>query len=106
MPILAASCDPSPVPVRIGLRLLFKSFPPPTFVPKGSQRVGGMDEMINSLYAGDMTVWDIAYHLKCTVGTGLSYRTINATTDEVLMSDPLNYQRPNPQIFHRFFPRL
>ncbi|MGP5384120.1 transposase, partial [Glutamicibacter arilaitensis] len=33
----------------------------PTLVPKGSRRTGGLDEMIISLYAGGMTVRDIAY---------------------------------------------
>lgn len=56
----------------------------PTLVPKGSRRTGGLDEMIISLYAGGMTVRDIAYHLESTVGTELSHDTISAITDEVL----------------------
>jgi hypothetical protein len=35
----------------------------PRLVPKGSRRLGGLDEMIISLYAGGMTVRDIAHHL-------------------------------------------
>lgn len=56
----------------------------PTLVPKGSRRTGGLDEMIISLYAGGMTVRDIAYHLETTVGTQLSHDTISKITDEVL----------------------
>ena len=56
----------------------------PTLVPKGSRRTGGLDEMVISLYAGGMTVRDIAYHLESTVGTELSHDTISAITDEVL----------------------
>ena len=53
----------------------------PTLVPKGSRRTGGLDEMIISLYAGGMTVRDIAYHLETTVGTRLSHDTISKITD-------------------------
>lgn len=56
----------------------------PTLVPKGSRRTGGLDEMIISLYAGGMTVRDIAHHLESTVGTELSRETISKITDEVL----------------------
>ena len=56
----------------------------PTLVPKGSRRTGGLDEMIISLYAGGMTVRDIAYHLETTVGTELSHDTISKITDEIL----------------------
>lgn len=56
----------------------------PTLVPKGSRRTGGLDEVIISLYAGGMTIRDIAYHLEATVGTELSHDTINKITDEVL----------------------
>lgn len=56
----------------------------PTLVPKGSRRTGGLDEMIISLYAGGMTVRDIAHHLEATVGTEVSRETISKITDEVL----------------------
>lgn len=56
----------------------------PTLVPKGSRRTGGLDEMIISLYAGGMTIRDIAYHLETTVGTELSHDTISKITDEIL----------------------
>src|SRR4249920_169894 len=55
----------------------------PRLVPKGLRRVGGLDEMIISLYAGGMTVCDIGYHLASTLGTELSHETIAKITDEV-----------------------
>ena len=40
----------------------------PRLVPKGSRRLGGLDDMIISLYAGGMTVRDIAHHLRVHAG--------------------------------------
>lgn len=56
----------------------------PRLVPKGSRRLGGLDEMIISLYAGGMTIRDIEHHLATTIGTELSRETISKITDEVL----------------------
>jgi transposase-like protein len=39
-------------------------------VPKGQRRIGGLDDMIISLYAGGMTLRDIQFHLLSTIGTG------------------------------------
>jgi putative transposase len=64
----------------------------PRLVPKGSRRVGGLDEMIISLYAGGMTVRDIAYHLASTLGTELSHETIAKITDEIA-EEVLAWQR-------------
>jgi transposase-like protein len=55
----------------------------PRLVPKGERRLGGLDEMIISLYAGGMTVRDISHHLESTLGTELSHETISNITDEV-----------------------
>jgi putative transposase len=55
----------------------------PRLVPKGTRRVGGLDEMIISLYAGGMTVRDIGHHLARTIGTDLSHETISKITDAV-----------------------
>jgi putative transposase len=55
----------------------------PMLVPKGSRRVGGLDEMIVSLYAGGMTVRDIEHHLVSTIGTVISRETISKITDDV-----------------------
>ncbi len=55
----------------------------PRLVPKGERRLGGLDDMIISLYAGGMTVRDIQHHLARTVGTDLSHETISKITDAV-----------------------
>jgi len=55
----------------------------PRLVPKGSRRLGGLDDMIISLYAGGMTIRDIEHHLVSTIGTELSRETISKITDEV-----------------------
>jgi transposase-like protein len=55
----------------------------PRLVPKGSRRLGGLDEIIISLYAGGMTLRDIAHHLATTVGTELSHETISKIVDEI-----------------------
>ena len=56
----------------------------PRLVPKGQRRLGGLDEMIISLYAGGMTLRDIQHHLASTIGTELSHETISKITDEIL----------------------
>jgi putative transposase len=64
----------------------------PRLVPKGSRRLGGLDDMIISLYAGGMTIRDIQHHLVSTIGTDLSHETISKITDEVL-EEVLAWQR-------------
>ena len=66
----------------------------PALVPKGSRRVGGLDDMIVSLYAGGMTVRDIEHHLVSTIGTEISRETISKITDEVLDEVMAWQQRP------------
>ena len=56
----------------------------PRLVPKGQRRVGGLSDMIISLYAGGMTIRDIQAHLERTLGTQLSHETISNITDAVL----------------------
>ena len=56
----------------------------PRLVAKGSRRLGGLDEMIISLYAGGMTVRDIQHHLARTLGAELSHEAISNITDAVL----------------------
>ena len=58
----------------------------PRLIPKGSRRLGGLNEMIISLYAGGMTIREIQWHLAQTVGTELSHETISNITDAVLES--------------------
>jgi putative transposase len=55
----------------------------PMLVPKGARRLGGLDDMIISLYAGGMTVREIAHHLAATIGTELSHETISNIVDEI-----------------------
>jgi len=52
-------------------------------VPKGARRLGGLEDMIISLYAGGMTVRDIQHHLAATLGTELSAETISNLTEAV-----------------------
>jgi putative transposase len=55
----------------------------PRLIPKGSRRVGGLSDMIISLYAGGMTIRDIQAHLESTLGTELSHETISNITETV-----------------------
>lgn len=55
----------------------------PRLVPKGQRRIGGLDDMIISLYAGGMTVRDIQFHLQSTLGTEVSHETISKIVDEI-----------------------
>jgi putative transposase len=71
----------------------------PRLVPKGSRRVGGLDEMIISLYAGGMTVRDISAHLARTIGTELSHDTISKITDSVLEEVKAWQSRPLEEIY-------
>src|SRR6476619_1922556 len=71
----------------------------PRLVPKGSRRLGGLDEMIVSLYAGGMTIRDIEHHLASTIGTELSHETISKITDEVL-DEVLAWQRRPLEAFY------
>nr|WP_240630990.1 IS256 family transposase [Mycolicibacterium sp. GF69] len=71
----------------------------PTLVPKGSRRLGGLDDMIISLYAGGMTVRDIQHHLATTIGTELSHETVSKITDAVL-EEVLQWQkRPLEELY-------
>ena len=71
----------------------------PRLVPKGSRRLGGLDEMIISLYAGGMTLRDIAHHLNSTVGTELSHETISNITDAVLEEVKAWQSRPLEELY-------
>lgn len=56
----------------------------PMLVPKNTRRLGGLSDVIISLYAGGMTVRDISHHLQRCYGTEVSADTISTITDEVL----------------------
>jgi putative transposase len=71
----------------------------PRLVPKGQRRLGGLDEMIISLYAGGMTVRDIQHHLARTLGTELSHDAISNITDAVLEEVKAWQNRPLEEIY-------
>jgi len=71
----------------------------PRLVPTGSRRLGGLDDMIISLYAGGMTIRDIQHHLVSTIGTELSHETISKITDEVLAEVLIWQRRPLDAIY-------
>lgn len=71
----------------------------PALVPKGSRRLGGLDETIISLYAGGMTVRDIEHHLARTVGTEISRETISKITDVVLEEVKAWQHRPLDPVY-------
>jgi putative transposase len=71
----------------------------PRLVPKGARRVGGLDEMIISLYAGGMTVRDIQHHLARTIGTELSADTISTITDAVAEEVKAWQARPLEELY-------
>lgn len=52
-------------------------------LPPGQRRLGGLDDMIISLYAGGMTIREIQHHLEATFGTEISHETISNITDAV-----------------------
>jgi putative transposase len=56
----------------------------PVLVPKGERRTSGISGIVISLYAGGMSVRDIARHLQRTMGIEVSPDTISRITDEVL----------------------
>ena len=71
----------------------------PRLVPKGSRRLGGLDDMIVSLYAGGMTIRDIEHHLRSTIGTELSHETISKIIGEIL-EEVLAWQRRPLEAFY------
>jgi len=71
----------------------------PRLVPKGTRRVGGLDEMIISLYAGGMTIRDIQHHLARTIGTELSHDTISKITDAVAEEVKAWQARPLEELY-------
>ena len=55
----------------------------PVIVPKGTRRLGQVDDMILSLYSRGMTTWDIQAHLAEVYGTAVSPALISKVTDVV-----------------------
>lgn len=75
----------------------------PRLVPKGTRRLGGLSDMIISLYAGGMTVRDIGAHLQRVYGTELSHDTISKITDEVLEEVKAWQTRPLDAVYPVIF---
>lgn len=75
----------------------------PVLVPKGARRIGSLDSMIISLYAGGMTIRDIQHHLATTIGTELSPETISKITDGVLEEVTMWRERPLEEFYPVIF---
>ena len=71
----------------------------PMLVPKNARRLGGLSDVIISLYAGGMTVRDIAHHLHRVYGTEVSADTISTVTDEVLEEVKAWQHRPLDEVY-------
>jgi putative transposase len=71
----------------------------PTLVPKGERRLGGLGDIIISLYAGGMTVRDICHHLHRVYGSDLSPDTVSAVTDSVLEEVKAWQTRPLDEVY-------
>jgi putative transposase len=75
----------------------------PRLVPKGSRRLGGLSDMIISLYAGGMTTRDISHHLNRVYGTELSAESISKITDSVLEEVKTWQTRPLDPVYPVIF---
>jgi putative transposase len=71
----------------------------PMLVPKNARRLGGLSDVIISLYAGGMTVRDISHHLHRVYGTEVGPDTISTITDEVLEEVKAWQQRPLDEVY-------
>jgi putative transposase len=71
----------------------------PVLLPKNQTRLGGLSDIIISLYAGGMTVRDIGHHLQRVYGTELSHDTISTVTDAVLEQVKAWQTRPLDEVY-------
>src|SRR5512138_2904601 len=71
----------------------------PVLVPKRARRLGGLSDVVISLYAGGMTVRDISHHLERVYGTEVSADTISTITDEVLDEVKAWQHRPLDEVY-------
>ncbi|MFU8855227.1 IS256 family transposase [Micromonospora sp. SL1-18] len=71
----------------------------PMLVPKNARRLGGLSDVIISLYAGGMTVRDISHHLHRVYGTEVGPDTISTITDEVLDEVKAWQHRPLDEVY-------
>lgn len=70
----------------------------PVLLPKHTRSLGGFSDIIISLYAGGMTVRDIAHHVQRVYGTELSHDTISTITDSVLEEVKAWQHRPLDEV--------
>lgn len=71
----------------------------PMLVPKNARRLGGLSDVVISLYAGGMTVRDISWHLQRVYGTEVAPDTISTITDEVLEEVKAWQHRPLDEVY-------
>jgi putative transposase len=71
----------------------------PVLLPKNTRRLGGLSDVVISLYAGGMTVRDITHHLYRVYGTEVSADTISTITDEVLEEVKAWQTRPLDEVY-------
>ncbi|MEO3781629.1 IS256 family transposase [Micromonospora sp. B11E3] len=71
----------------------------PMLVPKNARRLGGLSDVIISLYAGGMTVRDISHHLHRVYGAEVGPDTISTITDEVLDEVKAWQHRPLDEVY-------
>lgn len=71
----------------------------PVMLPKNARRLGGLSDVVISLYAGGMTVRDISHHLHRVYGTEVGPDTISTITDEVLEEVKTWQHRPLDEVY-------
>jgi putative transposase len=71
----------------------------PRLLPKNARRLGGLSDVVISLYAGGMTVRDISHHLHRVYGTEVSADTVSTITDEVLEEVKAWQHRPLDEVY-------
>lgn len=71
----------------------------PVLLPKNARRLGGLSDVVISLYAGGMTVRDISHHLHRVYGTEVGPDTISTITDEVLDEVKAWQSRPLDEVY-------
>src|SRR5438552_15092950 len=72
---------------------------PTRLLPKNARRLGGLSDVVISLYAGGMTVRDISHHLHRVYGTEVGPDTISTITDEVLEEVKAWQSRPLDEVY-------
>jgi putative transposase len=71
----------------------------PVLLPKNARRLGGLSDVVISLYAGGMTVRDISHHLHRVYGSEVSPDTVCTITDEVLEEVKAWQTRPLDEVY-------